>query len=84
MEELEELKRALAEVVIFLRGEAICPHHPHVTEVVLTPEGWTPWHGPSCEGALGTTFYCEYRELRKELVAKAVEALGTADMGQFL
>lgn len=82
-EAYEELQKAAAEAVVFLRGQAICPVHEHADVVILTNEGPTTWHGPICEIMEGNV-PCYFREQRDELKQKLIEALGTKDMSHFL
>lgn len=90
MEHHDELMRTLAETVVFLRSY-ICPIHQHVTVLLITHEGPTPWHGPICETSreeqevlAGQPVQCDFVDERIRILAMAYEALGTQDMSELL
>lgn len=91
MEDYEQLQKALAEFVVWARGEAICPFHQHVSVSLVTMEGIVEWHGPICMAhpdeqrvLAGQVVFCEFLERKKELVEEATQVLGSTDMSNFL
>ena len=91
MEDYEQLQKALAEFVVWARGEVICPFHHHVTVALVTKEGIADWHGPICMASpdeqrilSGQFVFCEFLEKKKELVEEAIQVLGSTDMSNFL
>jgi hypothetical protein len=91
-EQYEELLSMLAELIVFIRGECVCPTHEHVSVVEMTQEGGATWHGPWCEvpelASLAfeadSTNICEFHALREHILERAYETLGTRDMSRFL
>lgn len=75
------LEHALAIQAAWIRDFAQCPMHQHVDTVLLTHDGATPWHGPSCEIL---EFDCPHRVSRDGTLDIAYEALGTRDLSRWL
>lgn len=84
MDDYEELQRMLAQLVVWMRSEATCPHHYCVSVIYFGHDGPFEWHGPACEVEDGLLTDCEWREHRNELIEMATDRLGTRDMSTFL
>jgi hypothetical protein len=86
-EQYEEVLKTLAELVVFVRGQAVCPYHAHMDIALLTKEGPTIWHGPWCESPEASALFketCEFVMQRDEILWRVYEALGTKDMTNFI